>query len=634
MAYIGEAYPGYNQLIIPARFLLLNSTMIPISLKLTIDLCKLFYAKFIDADLHLYDEESDTPAHSNSTALSEDLGQVKYVLTDKTGTLTENKMVLKVAVVGRKAYGSVESATSASNLDPALLASMPRSLSAAAKAGMLADTAMYSSGHAGDGAHLDWLRCLALNNDVVPAPAKPDASSAGASEHGHHGSDRPVYKASSPDEEALVKAAAAYGVALWERVGDVVHIDLYGTRRESYTQLAAFEFTSDRKRMSVLLRDNATGAIRLYCKGADDMVMARLAAGQDSMKAYVQERVNDYAAAGLRTLVYGYRDVSASEYAQWKASYDQAAAAMENRDEAKEAVYALMEVNIVLLGATAIEDKLQDGVPDTIALLKAAGVSFWMLTGDKFSTAKTIAETSRLKPVDTDLIELEGEESGDVIDAVEKIYHSLTAVGHDLRFDPPQTTAAMLKDILTLNYVPREPPRPFTSSTAAGAASSASTSASSSDADGGSAPVTSRSNPLREAATRGTARKSADGVGETVNARDENGAAVIGMPPMEQAKRPYTIIVRGSTLEVALRVCREKFAAVCCGADSVICCRVTPKQKGQLVRVVKDAGHLTLAIGDGGNDVAMIQEAAVGVGIRGKEGLQAARAGELCCDEI
>jgi phospholipid-translocating ATPase len=105
--YLGypKKSPGYEVLIIPARFLLLNSTMIPISLKVTLDLCKLFYAKFINNDLELYDEETDTPAHSNSTALSEDLGQIEYVLTDKTGTLTENVMMLKVCTIGGTQYG-------------------------------------------------------------------------------------------------------------------------------------------------------------------------------------------------------------------------------------------------------------------------------------------------------------------------------------------------------------------------------------------------------------------------------------------------------------------------------------------------------------------------------------------------
>jgi phospholipid-translocating ATPase len=606
MLYAGVPYPAYNQLIIPARFLLLNSTMIPISLKLTIDLCKLYYAKFIDNDMKLYDEESDTPAHSNSTALSEDLGQVKYVLTDKTGTLTENKMVLKFAVVGGVAYGTFggppskaadaaadpEAEAEAAASAAAAAALLPPSLASAAKDGILADLGLYRAAQSGKQDTLEFFRCLALNNDVVPAPDSGNPT-------------RRHYKASSPDEEALVKSAAAYDVALWERVGEGVTITVHG-ERETYVQLVAFEFTSDRKRMSVLLR-LPSGRLRLYIKGADDMIMARLAPGQDAAKAALQDKVNAYATAGLRTLIYGFRDITDAEYAEWRARYDEAAAAMVGRDEAKEKTYALMEVDIRILGATAIEDKLQDGVPETIALLKKAGISFWMLTGDKFSTAKTIAETSALKPLDTELVELEGDDEAEVVASVDRVYARLRKAGHDLRYEPAPTTLAVLKSVVTGTYKPHTPPRPFTATAAAGGVAAFST-------PGGGEPVV---NPMRAASVDDVVV--VDG-GEEEDSKKSSSSA--------GRKRPYTIIVRGASLEIALRVCRERFAAVCCGADSVICCRVTPKQKGQLVRVVRDAGHLTLAIGDGGNDVAMIQEASVGIGIRGKEGLQAARASD------
>jgi len=607
MLYAGNPYPGYFQLIIPARFLLLNSTMIPISLKLTIDLCKLFYAKFIDADLHLYDAESDTPAKSNSTALSEDLGQVKYVLTDKTGTLTENKMVLKVAVIGEKVYGTTpghsdDSGSSGTSLtspfnensNVAESTPLPPTLATAAKNGTLADVELYNAAERGDSLTVEFLRCLALNNDVVPAPPSREH----LPEDADPSTAPRVYKASSPDEEALVKSAAAYNASLWERNGDIVNIDIHG-KREQYTQLVAFEFTSDRKRMSVLVR-NSNGKLRLYIKGADDMIMARVAAGNEGVIHRLQERVNTYAAAGLRTLVYGYRDISENEYLEWKAKYDQAAAAMVDRDEEKEKTYALMEKDILLLGATAIEDKLQDGVPETISLLKQAGISFWMLTGDKFSTARTIAETSALKPANTELVEIEGEDAETVRTAVVGAYNRLKDVGHDLRYEPVPTFWETIKDTVSnLKYTPHIPPRPYTA---------ISTSLKSTNSFSDSDDVV-KGNPMRAIAT-------SDVVIETNELNKLN------------EKRPYTIIVRGSTLGIALTTCKEEFAALCCGADSVICCRVTPKQKGQLVHLVKDAGHLTLAIGDGGNDVSMIQEAAVGIGIRGKEGLQAARAAD------
>ncbi len=101
-----------------------------------------------------------------------------------------------------------------------------------------------------------------------------------------------------------------------------------------------------------------------------------------------------------------------------------------------------------------------------------------------------------------------------------------------------------------------------------------------------------------------------------------------GIAETKGKPQPYTVIVRGDTLEIAFVDHLGPLCTLMMGAMSAVCCRVTPKQKAQLVKVVKDAGHMTLAIGDGGNDVSMIQEAHVGVGIRGKEGLQASRAAD------
>lgn len=89
----------------------------------------------------------------------------------------------------------------------------------------------------------------------------------------------------------------------------------------------------------------------------------------------------------------------------------------------------------------------------------------------------------------------------------------------------------------------------------------------------------------------------------------------------------YSVIIEGRHLAFALKF-PEKFLQLTLNADTVICCRVTPSQKAQVVTLVKNSKRMTLAIGDGGNDVSMIQAAHVGVGIAGREGLQAARAAD------
>lgn len=562
MPYLGypSDEPGYQFLIIPARFLLLNSTMIPISLKVTMDLCKLFYARFIDRDVHLYDPVTNTPAHSNSTALGEDLGQIEYILSDKTGTLTENIMVLKVCSIENQQFGSMRdsgrgSQEGHSHDDPAMKGIMnDERLKQRIESQFRGETEPGQGGAA-----LEFMRCLALNNAVIPA----------------HQGGRIVYKASSPDEEALVKAAAVYNVKLIAREAEQVRIEVLGAAEE-YTQLQELEFSSDRKRMSVLVRVKATGMLRLYVKGADDMILARLAAGEDT--SITMQHLNAFAEKGLRTLLLGYRDLSEQEYEQWLVAYDEANSALDNRQEKKEAVYEALEKNFKLIGATAIEDKLQDGVPETIATLKEAGIRFWMLTGDKFSTALTIARTCNLKPKSTSLRTIEGNNEAEI--------------GRCLR--------EHVTDLRARGIIPAQEQQ----------------------ADARQSPRT----PGYGSARMSTSTRQS--TSDTVS----SGSHVIVSPAANAEPEPtqysYTVIIRGSDLREALEHHKALFSELCLAADSVICCRVTPKQKAELVLLVRAHGFMTLAIGDGGNDVGMIQEAHIGIGIRGKEGLQAARASD------
>lgn len=634
--------PVYQFLIIPLRFLLLNSTMIPISLKVTLDLCKLYYARFINADLALFDPETGNHTHSNSTALSEDLGQIEYVLSDKTGTLTENVMVLKVCTILGRQFGIFDA--DADNLTGGGGAVRPgtvdeNGLGLNAK-GMMEDPSMRAQ-VASDRAQgntaacaLEFLRCIALNNTVIPDVA--DTAAAGT---------RRVYKASSPDEEALVDAAAHYGVALLGREADTVQIAVPGPAAgakginmfegaiggvagldsadtlaeavtgpsarlwvESYTQLEEFEFNSDRKRMSVVVRVQSVGGrklspgqagggvhngIRLYVKGADDMVLKLLAPGQlrpapGSDSSPVQQQIDAYAASGLRTLVMAYKDVSEEEWSAFQRELGAAKAQMQGREEATEACYARMEQNLILLGATAIEDKLQDQVPETISLLKEANIKIWMCTGDKYSTAQTIAQTCALWPPGSELLSIDGNDPDSVSRSLEDHISTLKSRGIHMRTLPEPVTG------------PCAGPRKRTGCCLPDGAATTQPASHS---------AVSVPNPVM----------SGEGGGSPTHSRRSS---------LTGAGRGYTVIIRGSTLEHALLHHRRAFASVCLSADAVICCRVTPKQKAQLVKVVRDANHITLAIGDGGNDVVMIQEAHIGVGIRGKEGLQAARSSD------
>src|SRR6266850_599471 len=202
------------------------------------------------------------------------------------------------------------------------------------------------------------------------------------------------YKAQSPDEAALVQAAADVGFEFRGRERDVLLLRTPFARETlRFRLLNILEFTSARKRMSAIVRqlgeDDEPGnnPILLLCKGADNVVFERLAPGGEELKSVTEEQLGSFAHEGLRTLTLAYRVVPEDEYNSWVERYRDALASVENREDEIERVSDEVERNLLLLGATAIEDKLQDGVPETIADLKGAGIKIWVLTGDKLETA-------------------------------------------------------------------------------------------------------------------------------------------------------------------------------------------------------------------------------------------------------
>jgi phospholipid-translocating ATPase len=202
------------------------------------------------------------------------------------------------------------------------------------------------------------------------------------------------YKAQSPDEAALVQAAADVGFEFRGRDRDVLLLRTpFASQHLRFRLLNILEFTSTRKRMSVVVRqlgeDDQPGSnpILLLCKGADNVIFERLAQGGEELKTATEEQLDSFAREGLRTLTLAHRVVPEAEYNSWVGRYRDVLTLVDDRDEEIERVSNEIEQHLLLLGATAIEDKLQDGVPETIADLKEAGIKVWVLTGDKLETA-------------------------------------------------------------------------------------------------------------------------------------------------------------------------------------------------------------------------------------------------------
>ncbi|KTG39273.1 hypothetical protein cypCar_00035306 [Cyprinus carpio] len=381
-----------------------------------------------------------------------------------------------------------------------------------------------------------------------------------------HKGDELVYQAASPDEGALVTAACNFGYVFLSRTQDTITI-LEMDHEETYEMLALLDFNSDRKRMSIILRF-PDGKIRLYCKGADTVIYQRLDANSKNIET-TQEALDIFANETLRTLCLCYKDISQAEFDAWSQKHQAASVSMGNREEALDTVYEEIEENLLLIGATAIEDKLQDGVPETIAKLAKANIKIWVLTGDKKETAENIGYSCQLltdnmkihygEDVNVQLRNRQTQRRNDPQGRNKKLKEQFfTESGNNALV----ITGGWLNEIL---YEKKKKRRRL------------------------------RLKKLRKRFTNST------------NPPDSNQP----VDDWEKEKR------------------QEDFVDMACECSAVICCRVTPKQKANVVSLVKRYKKaVTLSIGDGANDVNMIKTAEHRVGISGQEGMAGCDVGQ------
>lgn len=201
-----------------------------------------------------------------------------------------------------------------------------------------------------------------------------------------------TYQASSPDEVAIVRFTESIGLTLSARDRTSMALRTTNGATLAFDVLEIFPFTSESKRMSLIVRDRATGELVFYQKGAD-VVMASIVQSND----WLEEECGNMAREGLRTLVVGRKRLSEEAYATFVREYQAARVSLDNRAEAMDAVVARnLEADLELLGVTGVEDKLQDDVKPTLELLRNAGIRCWILTGDKMETATCIAISSKL----------------------------------------------------------------------------------------------------------------------------------------------------------------------------------------------------------------------------------------------
>lgn len=332
-------------------WMLIFTNFVPISLIVTLEVVKFIQAIFISWDILLYYEPSDTPTRVNSSNLNEELGQITHVFSDKTGTLTCNKMEFRKFTINGLDYGT----------DERIINSKPDNVD-------FVDRSFDNSAEENQ----EFLLVLSICHTVLT----------------ENTGDTIDYKASSTDELALVSAAKYFGVEMVSRNSEEITIK-HQNQTMVFKILNIIEFSSNRKRMSVLVQF-PNNKIFLFCKGADSVLIPLLSTQNPHIET-TEKSLEKYASQGLRTLVMASREISDSEYSQWKAVHESAMEDIHSRETKLAQSAEILEANLKLIGVTAIEDKLQDNVPETISFIKKAGIKVWVLTGDKIETAINVA---------------------------------------------------------------------------------------------------------------------------------------------------------------------------------------------------------------------------------------------------
>ena len=570
-------------------YLLLYNTMIPISLIVTMEIVRGFQALFIHWDIEGYSSIRDKYIQPHNISLNDELGIVDYIFSDKTGTLTCNKMEFKFSVINGKLFNRFEF-----NYD-------------------------------NDYYYENYWKALSLCHNCQ------------IDENGN-------FIGLSPDNIELLNASKKSGYKFCNNPNNLISIKRICVNEKNnfdFEILNFFEFTSERKRESVIIRDSQdNNKIKLYIKGADNVIKERL--NENLNKKFIVDRTQNYvdkfSSYGLRTLFIAMKIIKEEEYEEIKNNINQFNLSLKaNKDTIfEEYVSNNIENDLILLGATIVEDKLQDDVNDTIKSLQLANIKIWMLTGDKMSTAFNIALSCNL------LQKSSGNENNNNNNENNNNNNENNNNNNDNDNNNNENNISHNNkedNEIKENGIDNNNNKNFLS----------------------------ENNLLNKLDNNNNNNNNKEDMKifyiEGIEIKRNNSLEITNQEEIEKviinfakefnkykethninrlnnSSTPFNFGILIDSLALTSLFNNQDlqhiFINIAKDARSVICCRVTPLQKSLIVKMVKDymPDKTTLAIGDGGNDVSMIMEANIGIGIHGEEGMRAVQSSDYAIGEF